>query len=227
MVPAYYDHAAIGCLFGLFLFLSQSGKIQPTKLVIFLLISQLFFEHLGFITAVAWFLFTLMDTSSESLGARLGRALPIFVGLGLVSVVLLFGVYSLLDWANNGGAYFVKEGAGVEALFLTYGNANQTVALRIGLQLMHHIAFGVMVGVGLHFLSHKYEPQRPETVSLQQRRTRAGVAIILAYIGALAIGYQVSGLSNELGRQIAPLCCFIVFAVAMSLRGRSGFRQEP
>lgn len=230
----FYDYASAAFLFFLFAYLLPSNRPLWRSIGV-LALGQLIFENLGFIAGVS---IACLDTWQSAIApsqnpikeklSRLGvyftKRLALF---GAASVFITAIVYLLLYLANDSLGWVTQNGHMLTG-FDAYGKQNikDLFIIRQNIQFIFGYAafFSFLIGTALYFCSFFFdktaamctEPTK-KNYRLQECRydtiLLSLVIINLAFFLTICVGVFVSGLIQELGRQVVPIVAFFSFTV--------------
>lgn len=223
LVP--HDFGSIGYVVLLYLYIARRARIRLWECAALTLVGQLIFENNGIVTGVALFVATLLLDRPAPMSSRLmlaGRRLAV-AGLTSVTLATLMvvlyralgdGVVEAVDDARTPVGmvvnYFVSYWDAFGRTNLSWANV---LAANFAIMVLIPFVFGAGVGVLLALTDARRDPdlaRRARTDCL------AGIAVAAGFCVTVAIGFFVSQLSSDLGRQLAPLVAVtVVFAAKM------------
>ena len=229
---AAYDYPTIGFLFLLFVLVSGGFMRSFIAAAATLIAGQLIFENLGVVTGVAVALYGFAMNRETPLGPRVSSATTRLLGLAAVSLAALAALYLAILWNAGPGQEVGAGGGGGILSYIVHGFDTWG---RINIQEFHDIrenfveimaypsASGILLGLLAAFAFGNEDRDR----DLLRNQFWAAFAIWIGFVCTVAIGFFLSGLYYEMGRQLVPLLCIttlvwakgIEFAVA---RARTG-----
>ena len=216
---AAYDFPTIGFLFALFVLINRGATRSFAMAAGVLVVGQLIFENLGIVTGVAVAVYGLATDDRRDPRARLRRALGRLGGLAAVSLATLGVLYLAITLISEPAA--VSEAREFVGYF-TY--AFDTFG-RINIQEFHDIrenfveilaypsASGILLGLLVAFV-WRGEGRDPGVIRDQ---FWAAFAIWIGFMCTVTIGFFLSGLYYEMGRQLVPLCAITTLVWAKGI----------
>jgi hypothetical protein len=204
---AAYDFPTIGFLFALFVLISRGATRSFAMAAGILIVGQLIFENLGIVTGVAVAVYGLATDEGREARSSVRRALGRLGGLGAVSVATLGALYLAITLIAEPPAAAETRG------FVGYFTYAFDTFGRINIQEYHDIqenfveilaypsASGIVLGLLVAFA------WRGECRDLGVIRNQfwAAFAIWIGFMCTVVIGFFLSGLYYEMGRQLVPL----------------------
>ena len=225
------DFSTIGFLFLLFVLISRGFMRSFVAQATALIAGQLIFENLGIVTGVAVVVYGFAMNPGPPLGPRARAAATRLLGLAGVSLATLATLYLAIVGNAEPGQAVGPEGGGVLGYFAhafdTYGRINiqEFHDLRENfVEIMAYpLASGLVVGL-LAAFAFANEGRDREVLGSQ---FWAAFALWIGFMCTVAIGFFLSGLYYEMGRQLVPLCTITILVLAKGIelivaRSRTG-----
>ncbi|MFQ5913958.1 MAG: hypothetical protein ACE5JS_12310 [Nitrospinota bacterium] len=206
----YYDYYAIGFLFLLYLYLTRVEFKRFRHVACLLLIGQTGFEHLGLITGVAVVLYSILTDSDRPMLTRLKSGARSLAGYGAISVAAMVALFGLLNVTSE-EVFWGGPGESFSVLYEAFGRQNlaqlRTLILKMGALLTPPLLAGILLGAFSALLG---EGDR----SALRAELAAAAAICVGFLASVCVGLFVSGLHQEMGRQLLPLASLAVMLAA-------------
>ncbi|MDP6882584.1 MAG: hypothetical protein QF830_00485, partial [Rhodospirillales bacterium] len=187
-----------------------------------LVAGQLIFENLGMVTGVAVVVYGFAINREAPPGPRARAAAKRLLGLAGVSLVTL-GMLYLAIALNADAAQQVGAGGG-GGLVGYFGHAFDTFG-RVNIQEFHDIrenfveilAYPSATGILLGLLAAFAFTDENRNRDALRRQFWSALALWIGFMCTVVIGFFLSGLYYEMGRQLVPLCCLTTLAWAKGI----------
>ena len=205
---AAYDFPTIGFLFLLFVLIDRGATRSFAMAAGILVFGQLIFENLGIVTGVAVAVYGLATEPGVNLRARLGRAFGRLGGFAAVSLATLSVLYLAIAVDLEPVAGSGEEGfAGYFTYaFDTFGRINIQEFHDIRENFVEILAYPSASGILLGLLATFAWRNEDRDLDVLRNQFWAAFAIWIGFMCTVAIGFFLSGLYYEMGRQLVPLC---------------------
>ncbi len=219
-----HDFPTIGFLFLVFVLISGGFLRSFAAQAATLIAGQLIFENLGIVTGVAVALHGFAMNSGEPLKPRARAALARLLGLAGVSVVTLAVLYAAIVWnAGPGREVGAAGGGGLLGYFVhafdTFGRINIQEFHDLRENFVEILAYPSACGLVIGLLAAFAYGNEGRDLDVLGNQFWAALAIWIGFMCTVVIGFFLSGLYYEMGRQLLPLCCIttVVWAKGIEL----------
>ena len=214
----YWDYGTIGFTFFLGFALARRWPLSAWQIVGLTLLGQFFFENNGIVTGGAVFLATLfLDTGLQWRARlvlafrRLGIAALASTGLAVAFIILQMSITPEATQSELGiGNYFFRA-------WETFGIYNFLFLKPVIAYLLSMVSlplfFGALQGVAGVAISKEVDANA-------RTDFLANVSVAIAILGTIGIGFFISGLASEVGRQALPLATvFLLIGIRLPAMG--------
>ena len=215
-----YDFATIAVICLLVIYLSNAHFKRWWDIAAIVVFGQLCFENNGITCGVAIFVYTYLEPgfSSPKIRVKIACQRLLIAGVTSLALALIFVWNITLVPQGNGVETSSLSPFGnvmtyFEQYWMRYGSYNYswlnvTIANFITLLSIPAI-FGLATGLVSGWERRRASP--PETAS-SPTEFNAAFAAACGFFSTLIIGFFVSGLSSDMGRQILPLTLMVLLA---------------
>ena len=226
------DFTTIGFLFLLFVLIESGFMRSFAAQAAMLVAGQLIFENLGIVTGVAVVVYGFAMNRGAPLGPRTSAAVARLLGLAGVSLATLAVLYlAIVGNAEPGQEVGPVGGGGILGYFVyafdTFGRINIQEFHDIRENFVEILAYPSASGLLLGLLAAFAFGNEGRDRDVLRNQFWAASAIWIGFMCTVAVGFFLSGLYYEMGRQLVPLCCIttLVWAKGIELvvaRARTG-----
>ena len=226
------DFTTIGFLFLLFVLISRGFMRSFVAQAVALIAGQLIFENLGIVTGVAVVVYGFAMNQGAPLSPRAAAATTRLLGLAGVSLATLATLYlAIIGNAAPGQEVGPVGGGGLLGYFVytfdTFGRINIQEFHDIRENFVEIMAYPLASGLVLGLLAAFAFGNEGRDREVLGNQFWAAFALWIGFMCTVVIGFFLSGLYYEMGRQLVPLCTIttLVFAKGVELivaRSRTG-----
>ena len=215
-----YDFATVGFICLLAIYLSRGRVIRWWEIVGLALFGQLIFENNGIVTGVSLFIFTIIESSYMPRKERVLKAfqrISIAAAASFTLALFFLWNYPLVDKSfSEDLASLTPLSNSIEYFKLYWTNYGSNNFAWINVIIANFITIVTIPAIlgALTGLLYIWERRISKTPLTTNSRTEFKVAFSTAcgFFSTLLIGFFVSGLSSDMGRQAVPLALMVLLA---------------